>query len=676
MKNKRVKLTVTNKNKIQEEKEVETAMEAKKIFSAEDAVEDSALIKGTNIIKPENAECCQDKVTVKTITNRRLKIKKDTEPLIDNTEFIINTTSTDKARLEPTNKLKESSIKEEKEEIPNSMKSRKIKLKHTSHKPVKDSVNVNSTKHPVSSITTETKKDIKEKEDNTSLINDIVNKAKKEVKSDEVIATAKVLRKIMSYSDDISLNDAFGIVMQLLTLSESINVYSKKVSTPRMSSIKKEKLNSTLKESSFIETDFSKTFDNMFLKSGEEVNLKAIISKDEKNTYEIVNISIGDLGKAMGRVYWKDEPFEQFMYQEALISALKILKINDSIIKEIEKASGSVKINSLENAVDYLCSFTLAELLGEEIGEETDEEIDAEISASLTEGYEDEISDLYFKLKKLFDTKLAKYDYIQNNEANAGLRGIKDEKIGFIHIYRDVYVKDNPTQANNDIKNLMNEVESIASKYEGKIMHQEDVEYVGQKAKLKIDLGNVRSECSIYLHFLENIKNAKDSAVKDEQMFEDSKVKVDEGCATTPHTRGKTIEESNNSYKLKEIADFLKYSVDSLQNGFTCSNLPLGDNLYVVFGWSYGEVSDPNMITSEGYSLRAMIACKFGYMDTDYDSDYVIPYNPYTGTLLVDDYPVRKNEDFEALAKRLLDDYNYLVDNFEINEDGEATHKK
>lgn len=548
MKNKRVKLTVTNKNKIQEEKEVETAMEAKKIFSAEDAVEDSALIKGTNIIKPENAECCQDKVTVKTITNRRLKIKKDTEPLIDNTEFIINTTSTDKARLEPTNKLKESSIKEEKEEIPNSMKSRKIKLKHTSHKPVKDSVNVNSTKHPVSSLTKDTKNDLKEKEDNTSLINDIVNKAKKEVKSDEVIATAKVLRKIMSYSDDISLNDVFGIVMQLLTLSESINVYSKKVSTPRMSSIKKEKLNSTLKESSFIETDFSKTFDNMFLKSGETFNLKAIISKDEKNTYEIVNISIGDLGKAMGRVYWKDEPFEQFMYQEALISALKILKINDSIIKEIEKASGSVKINSLENVVDYLCSFTLAELLGEE--EEKEEVID-------------------------------------NQEI----------------------VKD-------------------------------------------------------------------DTDVVDDAEYEETEVIVDEGCATTPHTRGKNIKESNNSYKLKEIADFLKYSVDSLQNGFTCSNLPLGDNLYVVFGWSYGEVSDPNMITSEGYSLRAMIACKFGYMDTDYDSDYVIPYNPYTGTLLVDDYPVRKNEDFEALAKRLLDDYNYLVDNFDINEDGEATHKK
>lgn len=551
MKNKRVKLTVTNKfkkNKIQEKKEVETAMEAKKIFNAEDAVEDSALIKGTNIIKPENAECCQDKVTVKTITNRRLKIKKDTEPLIDNTEFIINTTSTETSRLEPTNKSKESSIKEEKEEITNSMKSRKIKLKHTSHTPVKDSVNVNSTKHPVSSLTKDTKNDLKEKEDNTSLINDIVNKAKKEVKSDEVIATAKVLRKIMSYSDDISLNDVFGIVMQLLTLSESINVYSKKVSTPRMSSIQKEKLSNTLKEASFIDTDFSKTFDNMFLKSGEAVNLKAIISRDEKNTYEIVNISIGDLGKAMGRVYWKDEPFEQFMYQEALISALKILKINDSIIKEIEKASGNVKINSLENAVDYLCSFTLAELLGEEIEEE---------------------------------------EVIDNQEI----------------------VKD-------------------------------------------------------------------DTDVVDDAEYEETEVIVDEGCATEPHTRGKNIKESNNSYKLKEIADFLKYSVDSLQNGFTCSNLPLGDNLYVVFGWSYGEVSDPNMITSEGYSLRAMIACKFGYMDTDYDSDYVIPYNPYTGTLLVDDYPVRKNEDFEALAKRLLDDYNYLVDNFDINEDGEATHKK
>lgn len=651
MKNKRIKLTVTNKfkkNKIQEKKEEETAMEAKKIFNAEGAVEDSALIKGTNIIKPENAECCQDKVTVKTITNRRLKIKKDTEPLIDNTEFIIDTTSTEKARLEPTNNSKESSIKEEKEEITNSMKSRKIKLKHTSHTPVKDSVNVNFTKHP------DTKKDLKEKEDNTSLINDIVNKAKKEVKADEVIAAAKVLRKIMSYSDDISLNDVFGIVMQLLTLSESINVYSKKVSTPRMSSIQKEKLSNTLKEASFIDTDFSKTFDNMFLKSGEAVNLKAIISRDEKNTYEIVNISIGDLGKAMGRVYWKDEPFEQFMYQEALISALKILKIKDSIIEEIENTSGSVKINSLENAVDYLCSFTLAELLGEEIGEEIDEEI----PASLTEGYED--GD---ELEESFKSGATVYEVSKD-----GLPEIDRQFITYTTRHGEYQICTRLEKSKWEKKpDAKNHISPDGEFYAGNHGWIYPISYNRYVYIDEIGVKSIAEELS-------DAKKKKENT--NEQMFEDSKVKDDEGCATTPNTRGKTIEESNNSYKLKDIADFLKYSVDSLQNGFTCSNLPLGDNLYVVFGWSYGEVSDPNMITSEGYSLRAMIACKFGYMDTDYDSDYVIPYNPYTGTLLVDDYPVRKNEDFEALAKQLLDDYNYLVDNFDINEDGEATHKK
>lgn len=126
------------------------------------------------------------------------------------------------------------------------------------------------------------------------------------------------------------------------------------------------------------------------------------------------------------------------------------------------------------------------------------------------------IQDLYSKLNNLFNTKLSKYDYYNNNDSAVGISG-RNGKICFISVKRDVLVKDNPSKINNEIKALLNEAKSICSKYVDKRIEEDKTVYVGIAPSINFEAGNYRTTCGIYMKF-DEINAINDSEVKDSKI--------------------------------------------------------------------------------------------------------------------------------------------------------------
>lgn len=135
---------------------------------------------------------------------------------------------------------------------------------------------------------------------------------------------------------------------------------------------------------------------------------------------------------------------------------------------------------------------------------------------------------------------------------------------------------------------------------------------------------------------------------------------------------------------LKQItAKDFKDAVSSLTNGYTCWHKLLGrtdagTELVFVIGWSdagYDEEDAKKNGYADGrYTICSKIACQSRYngSQTDYDGDFVMPYDKETGDVWDTDTMVSNNEsDWEADAATYNKDAQDIWDTYCVpNEDG------
>lgn len=115
---------------------------------------------------------------------------------------------------------------------------------------------------------------------------------------------------------------------------------------------------------------------------------------------------------------------------------------------------------------------------------------------------------------------------------------------------------------------------------------------------------------------------------------------------------------------VKKLTNFLKSETEFLKDNddYAGAYLKLDDTYSVVLSFEdgfYGE--DDDVIHSKENPRFALVAA-IRITSPDYTPDmWEIPHDKKSGDLYLDDYTVSTNEDFEGLAQRLINDYEYMT---------------
>lgn len=115
---------------------------------------------------------------------------------------------------------------------------------------------------------------------------------------------------------------------------------------------------------------------------------------------------------------------------------------------------------------------------------------------------------------------------------------------------------------------------------------------------------------------------------------------------------------------VKKLTNFLKSETEFLKDNddYAGSYLKLDDKYSVVLSFEDGFYSgDNDVIHSKENPRFALVAAIRVTNPGDTPDMWEIPYDKKSGDLYLDDYTVSTNEDFEGLAQRLINDYEYMT---------------
>jgi hypothetical protein len=126
--------------------------------------------------------------------------------------------------------------------------------------------------------------------------------------------------------------------------------------------------------------------------------------------------------------------------------------------------------------------------------------------------------------------------------------------------------------------------------------------------------------------------------------------------------------------KMSKIAEFLKESVEWLvENQMGCCRYKLDDHLAIFVGWSagYDEEKDDALIQAKDDPTYAINAGIKVWTSDDMWTDYDYLNFPYEkdGDVLDMGSAISPNEDYESVAKYLLDEYKQAKE-FDMTDDG------
>lgn len=115
---------------------------------------------------------------------------------------------------------------------------------------------------------------------------------------------------------------------------------------------------------------------------------------------------------------------------------------------------------------------------------------------------------------------------------------------------------------------------------------------------------------------------------------------------------------------VKKLTNFLKNETEFLKDNddYAGAYLKLDDTYSVVLSFEDGFYSGDNgVIHSKENPRFALVAAIRVTNPGDTPDMWEIPYDKKSGDLYLDDYTVSTNEDFEGLAQRLINDYEYMT---------------
>lgn len=115
---------------------------------------------------------------------------------------------------------------------------------------------------------------------------------------------------------------------------------------------------------------------------------------------------------------------------------------------------------------------------------------------------------------------------------------------------------------------------------------------------------------------------------------------------------------------VKKLTNFLKSETEFLKDNddYAGAYLKLDDTYSVVLSFEDGFYSgDNDVIHSKENPRFALVAAIRVTNPGDTPDMWEIPYDKKSGDLYLDDYTVSTNEDFEGLAQRLINDYEYMT---------------
>lgn len=115
---------------------------------------------------------------------------------------------------------------------------------------------------------------------------------------------------------------------------------------------------------------------------------------------------------------------------------------------------------------------------------------------------------------------------------------------------------------------------------------------------------------------------------------------------------------------VKKLTNFLKSETEYLKDNddYAGSYLKLDDKYSVVLSFEDGFYSGDNDVIHLKENPRFALVAAIRITNPDYTPDmWKIPYDKKSGDLYLDDYTVSTNEDFEGLAQRLINDYEYMT---------------
>ena len=115
---------------------------------------------------------------------------------------------------------------------------------------------------------------------------------------------------------------------------------------------------------------------------------------------------------------------------------------------------------------------------------------------------------------------------------------------------------------------------------------------------------------------------------------------------------------------VKKLTNFLKSETEFLKDNddYAGAYLKLDGTYSVVLSFEDGFYSgDNDVIHSKENPRFALVAAIRVTNPGDTPDMWEIPHDKKSGDLYLDDYTVSTNEDFEGLAQRLINDYEYMT---------------
>lgn len=115
---------------------------------------------------------------------------------------------------------------------------------------------------------------------------------------------------------------------------------------------------------------------------------------------------------------------------------------------------------------------------------------------------------------------------------------------------------------------------------------------------------------------------------------------------------------------VKKLTNFLKSETEFLKDNddYAGAYLKLDDTYSVVLSFEDGFYGGDNDVIHSKENPRFALVAAIRITNPDYTPDmWEIPHDKKSGDLYLDDYTVSTNEDFEGLAQRLINDYEYMT---------------
>lgn len=287
---------------------------------------------------------------------------------------------------------------------------------------------------------------------------------------------------------------------------------------------------------------------------------------------------------------------------------------------------------------------------------------------------------------------LDKYFKIVNNY-NDPYNQVKEEDLDLLLKIKTEIIRYVPKSAyeERDKENLLNIIEHIISesKYgssneridikeaKDSKLEKEGIQYFGtknqfnyDKLQLRIDHDNKTYQLGAFTHI------AKRQTVSGPELRRIIKRLEDAG-----YKKISDVEEDLSVSKHMDLIDFIEKTIKDTKDVLNeesevVSYFDLDNTLSVIFVWEDGyEKNNPNYIYSQDgeYVLTAGVGV---YKEDAGGSYYIIPYNPDSYEVYDDFNAVYTDDTPRALANRLLQQYNDIINTYDVKKDGKLYPKE